>query len=287
MTGIKAQHYIKEEDGLVHCLLCPHNCHIKINKKGICGVRINLGGDLFAESYGQISSLALDPIEKKPLYNYFPGSHILSVGSFGCNFSCSFCQNNSISFGNPETAYISPENLVSKAFSLKNSDNIGLAYTYNEPFMSYEYVFDCCKLIKDKGMKNVLVTNGYVQEAPLLELLPYIDAMNIDLKSFNQDFYKKICNGDVEHVKNTIKLASKACHVEITCLVIPGLNDSPDEIEAMSSWLSDFSPKIPFHLTRFFPRYKMMDRDPTPKATLVKLAEIANQHLEYVFLGNI
>lgn len=287
MPGIQAKHYIKKENGIVHCLLCPHNCHIKSNKKGICGVRINKDGDLFAESYGQISSLALDPIEKKPLYRFFPGSFILSVGSYGCNFSCSFCQNNSISFGIPYTSYMSPENLVNKAFSLKDSDNIGLAYTYNEPFMSYEYVLDCCKLIRDKGMKNVLVTNGYVQKAPLSEILPYIDAMNIDLKSFSQDFYKKVCNGDVEHVKDTIRLASSACHVEITCLVIPGLNDSPEEIEAMSIWLSNLSPEIPLHLTRFFPRYKMMDREPTPKAALVKLAEIANRHLKNVYLGNV
>lgn len=287
MPGIYAQHYIKKENGIVHCLLCPHNCHIKNNKKGICKVRINQDGDLFAENYGQISSFALDPIEKKPLYNYYPGSYILSVGSYGCNFSCSFCQNNSISFGIPETSYISPENLVNKAFSLKDSDNIGLAYTYNEPFMSYEYVLDCCKLIRKKGMKNVLITNGYVQEAPLLEILPYIDAMNIDLKSFSQDFYKKICNGDVEYVKNTIELAANACHVEITCLVIPGLNDSPKEIEDMSLWLSNLSPEIPLHLTRFFPRYKMTDKERTPKATLVKLAEIANHHLKNVYLGNV
>lgn len=287
MSGIRARYYIKKDNGNVHCLLCPHNCHIKNNKKGICKVRINQDGDLFAESYGQISSFALDPIEKKPLYNYYPGSYILSVGSYGCNFSCSFCQNNSISFGIPETSYISPENLVNKAFSLKDSDNIGLAYTYNEPFMSYEYVLDCCKLIRKKGMKNVLITNGYVQEAPLLEILPYIDAMNIDLKSFSQDFYKKICNGDVEYVKNTIELAANACHVEITCLVIPGLNDSPKEIEDMSLWLSNLSPEIPLHLTRFFPRYKMTDKERTPKATLVKLAEIANHHLKNVYLGNV
>jgi len=287
MKGTKAKYYIRKEDGLVHCVLCPHNCHIKNDKRGICGVRINLGGDLFAESYGQISSLALDPIEKKPLYNFYPGSYILSVGSFGCNFSCSFCQNHSISFGNPETVYISPESLINKAFQLKEHGNIGLAYTYNEPFISFEYVFDCCRLIKEKNMKNVLVTNGYVQKDPLLELLPYIDAMNIDLKSFSKDFYRKICNGNIEHVKDTIRLAAGNCHVEVTCLVIPGLNDSPDEIEAMSIWLSEISPDIPLHLTRFFPRYKMTDREPTPVSVLSKLSETAKKHLKYVYLGNV
>ena len=180
--------------------------------------------------------MALDPIEKKPLYRYLPGSNILSVGSYGCNFACSFCQNYSISLNKPQTAYISPENLVYKAFDLKKSGNIGLAYTYNEPFMSYEYVLDCCKLIKDKGMKNVLVTNGYVQKTPLLEILPYIDAMNIDLKSFLKTFTKQL-QRKYRVCQNTIELAAKACHVEITCLVIPGLNDSSEEIEAMSLWL--------------------------------------------------
>lgn len=287
MTKIKAQYYTKLDNGVVHCQLCPHNCHIKPDKKGFCRVRTNSGGELYAESYGQLSSLALDPIEKKPFYRFYPGSLILSAGSYGCNFSCSYCQNHGISMESPETAFISPENLVYKAFCLKESGNIGLAYTYNEPFISCEYVLDCCKLIKDRGLKNVLVTNGYVQEAPLLEMLPYIDAMNIDLKSFSPEFYKKICNGDLESVKRTIDIASKSCHVEITCLVIPGLNDSEEEIENMAGWLSSLSSEIPLHLTRFFPRYKMLDREITPRATLEKAARIAGRYLEYVYLGNI
>ncbi|MGI6084321.1 MAG: AmmeMemoRadiSam system radical SAM enzyme [Acetivibrionales bacterium] len=287
MTRIKAQYYVKQEDGYVRCLLCPHNCHIKNNKEGICRVRANIDGNLYTENYGQISSLALDPIEKKPLFRYSPGSKILSAGSYGCNFSCPFCQNYSISLSKPDTAYISPENLVYKAFNLKEAGNIGLAYTYNEPFMSYEYILDCCKLIKDRDMKNVVVTNGYVQKDPLLEILPWIDAMNIDLKSFSAEFYKKICNGNIEYVKNTIQLAAKTCHVEITCLIIPGLNDSAEEIESMSSWLSGISPEIPLHLTRFFPRYNMVDKDPTPKETLARLAKIAKQQLKYVYLGNV
>lgn len=287
MTNIKAQYYTKLNDGVAHCLLCPHNCHIKPGKKGICTVRANLDGDLYTESYGQLSSLALDPIEKKPLYRFNPGSKILSAGSYGCNFSCSFCQNHSIAIGKPETSFISPENLVYKAYCLNNSGNIGLAYTYNEPFMSYEYVLDCCKLIRDRGLKNVIITNGYIQEAPLMEILPYIDAMNIDLKSFRSDFYKKICNGNVEFVKKTIEIASKACHVEITCLVIPGLNDSTEEIDALSQWLSSQSPDIPLHLTRFFPRHKMLDRSPTPKDTMERLIFVASKHLKYVYAGNI
>lgn len=287
MTRIKAQYYTKESNKNVNCHLCPHNCHIKTDKKGICGVRTNLDGDLYADSYGQISSLALDPIEKKPLYRFYPGAQILSVGSFGCNFSCSFCQNHNISMKIPDTVYISPESLVYKAFSMKSMGNIGIAYTYNEPFMSFEYVLDCCKLNRDKGLKNVLVTNGYVQETPLLDILPYIDAMNIDLKSFYPEFYQKICGGKVEFVKNTIERAFRECHVEITCLVIPGLNDSQEEIEAMAVWISNLSPEIPLHLTRFFPRHKLLDKETTPRPTLETLAQIASKHLKYVFLGNI
>ncbi|NLU52985.1 MAG: AmmeMemoRadiSam system radical SAM enzyme [Clostridiaceae bacterium] len=287
MSDIKAQYYIKLEDGLVHCTLCPHNCHIENGKTGLCGVRANKGGHLYAESYGLISSMALDPIEKKPLYHFFPGSKILSVGSYGCNFRCSYCQNYSISMERPDTVYISPESLVYKAFDLKDSGNIGLAYTYNEPFINYEYVLDCCKLAKEKNLKNVLVTNGYVQEAPLKEILPFVDAMNIDLKSFSDDFYKRICKGKVEYVKQTIEISAISCHVEVTCLIIPGLNDSEEEISALTSFIAGISSDIPLHLTRFFPRYKMTDREPTPVETLKKLYAIAKKKLKHVYLGNV
>lgn len=287
MSKIKAQYFMKKKDNAVSCQLCPHNCHIKDGNNGICRVRSNLDGELYAKSYAQISSIALDPIEKKPLYRFHPGSKILSVGSFGCNFSCSFCQNHSIALEDPETAYVSPESLVYKAHSLKSSGNIGLAYTYNEPFISFEYVLDCCKLNNDNGLKNVLITNGYVQEKPLMDLLPYIDAMNIDLKSFSSDFYEKFCGGRIDPVKKTIELSAKECHVEITCLIIPELNDSPEEIEAMAMWISELSPEIPLHLTRFFPRHKLVDNNPTPLTTLETLAKIAAKHLKYVYLGNI
>lgn len=287
MSDIKAQYYIKLEDGLVHCTLCPHNCHIENGKTGICGVRVNKGGHLYAESYGLISSMALDPIEKKPLYHFFPGSKILSAGSYGCNFRCSYCQNYSISMEKPDTVYISPESLVYKAYDLKDSGNIGLAYTYNEPFISYEYVLDCCKLAKEKKLKNVLVTNGYVQEAPLKEILPFVDAMNIDLKSFSDDFYKRICKGKADYVKRTIENSAASCHVEVTCLIIPGLNDSEEEISGLASFLAGISPDMPLHLTRFFPRYKMTDREPTPVETLKKLYVIAKKKLKHVYLGNV
>ena len=280
MTEIRAQYFVKKEDGLVHCLLCPHNCHIK-KIRGNSAESINIDGDPMPKTYGRHSYWALDPLRNRCIT--YPGSYILSVGSYGCNFSCSFCQNNGISFGNPQTTYISPEILVDKAFSLKDSGNIGLAYTYNEPFISYEYVLDCCRLIKEKKMKNVLITNGYVQKTSLELLL--CRRKNVDLKSFS--LIQKICNGRVEHVKDTIRLAANKCHVEVTCLVIPGLNDSPEEIEAMSVWLSQLSPEIPLHLTRFFPRYKMLDKESTSKTVLIKLKEIAKSHLKNVYLGNV
>lgn len=286
MSDIKAC-YFSNENGLTHCVLCPHNCHIEEGKKGICGVRYRKDGCLFTESYGRISSLALDPIEKKPLYHFFPGSSILSVGSVGCNFCCSFCQNFQIAKEKPETVYISPENLIYKAYELKASKNIGLAYTYNEPLINFEFVLDCCKLAKTKGLKNVLVTNGYIQQKPLKEILQFVDAMNIDLKSYNDDFYRKICGGEVEYVKQTIETAATSCHVEITSLIIPGLNDTSKEIDALASWLAGLSPEIPLHLSRFFPRYKMSEKEPTPKETLEILAERAKKHLKYVYIGNI
>ncbi|NLM72455.1 MAG: AmmeMemoRadiSam system radical SAM enzyme [Clostridiaceae bacterium] len=282
-----ARYYEKLKDDTVHCLLCPHDCHIKNGQRGICGVRKNTDGDLYAESYGLISSLALDPVEKKPLYHFYPGSRILSVGSYGCNFRCSFCQNYSISMEKPGTVYVTPEELADKALELKKANNIGLAFTYNEPLINFEYVMDCCKLSKEKGLKNALITNGYIQQEPLKELLPYIDAMNIDLKSFSQEFYQKMCGGKVEFVKKTIETASQACHVEITTLIIPGLNDNEKEIEDLAQWLADISPEIPLHLTRFFPRYKMTDKEPTPVKTLEKLFNTARKHLKHVHLGNV
>lgn len=253
-----------------------------------------------AESYGQITSLALDPIEKKPLARFHPGSFILSAGSYGCNFRCRFCQNHTISMnrmqndsqdpcraGWPGSVYISPENLVEKALELVPEGNIGIAYTYNEPLIAYEYVYDCSRLAHEKGLKNVVVSNGYISMEPLQEILPFIDAFNIDLKSFKDEFYTKICAGMPEPVKNTIKLAAASCHVEVTTLIIPGLNDSEAEMEELSAWLSSISPDIPLHLTRFFPNYKMQDRPPTPPDTIYSLVRIAREHLKYVYTGNL
>lgn len=270
------------------CEICPHHCRIKEGQVGFCRARTNIGGRVICENYGKLTAIALDPIEKKPLYRFYPRSTILSVGSYGCNLSCAFCQNSDISMADGEsisTHDISCEELVNKALELKSRRNIGIAYTYNEPLIGYEFVRDCAELAKKHGLKNVAVTNGYICEEPLLRLLPLIDAMNIDLKGFTEEFYRKI-KGDLETVKRSIRLASDACHVEVTTLIIPGENDSEEEIDKLSGWLSEINPEIPFHVTRFFPRWKMQDRTATPVDTVYRLADVARKHLKYVYEGN-
>jgi pyruvate formate lyase activating enzyme len=271
------------------CEICPHGCEIEEGHTGFCGARGNADGKITAVNYGRLTSIALDPIEKKPLYHFLPGSRILSVGSFGCNLKCPFCQNCTISMADgktAETTAVSPEQLAAKASELIPRGNIGVAYTYNEPLIGYEYVADCAALVRARRLKNVLVTNGYVCEKPLRALLPLIDAMNIDLKGFTEEFYRKL-SGGLETVKTTIALAAASCHVEVTTLVIPGENDGDGEMEALASWLAGVSPDIPLHLSRFFPRYKYADRTPTPPETLHRLQLIAKKHLNYVYLGNV
>jgi pyruvate formate lyase activating enzyme len=231
--------------------------------------------------------MALDPIEKKPLYRFHPGSMILSVGSFGCNLRCPFCQNHGISMCDREAvraSYIAPEELTAEAEALVQRGNIGIAFTYNEPLIGYEYVRDCAGLAKERGLKTVLVTNGYINERPLKELLPIIDAMNIDLKAFTEEFYKSI-SGHIEPVKKAIEAASSECHVEVTTLIIPGENDSPGEMRLLSEWLAGISDNIPLHISRFFPRYRMQ-KDATPVETVCSLADIARENLKYVYEGN-
>jgi len=273
---------------MITCDICHHHCRLKEGQVGLCRARMNKEGINTSINYGRITSLALDPIEKKPLYHFYPKSLILSVGSFGCNFHCPFCQNCEISMADQsiETVKITPTYLVERALELVPRGNIGIAFTYNEPLIGYEFVRDCANLAKSKGLKTVIVTNGCISEKYFKELLPHIDAMNIDLKSFSSDFYKMI-GGDLEMVKNSISLAAPLCHVEITTLIIPGENDSNDEIAALSLWLSSINPEIPLHITRFFPRYKMTDRPPTPIDKLYSLADTARKNLRHVYVGNI
>jgi pyruvate formate lyase activating enzyme len=273
----------------VRCEICPHHCHIEEGQIGFCNARSNISGEITCINYGRVTSLALDPIEKKPLYHFMPGSRVLSVGSFGCNLRCPFCQNCDISMADSksaEVAEIVPEELAAKAAELRLSGNIGIAYTYNEPLIGYEFVRDTARLVREAGLKNVVVSNGYICQEPLRALLPLIDAMNIDLKGFTEDYYRKL-RGDLKTVQESIALAHEYCHVEVTTLIVPGENDSEAELTALAKWLSAISPDIPLHLSRFFPRFQYKDRRPTPPETLYRLGDIAKQHLQHVHLGNI
>ncbi len=272
----------------VPCELCFHRCQLEEGQTGLCRARANRGGAVVPLNYGKITSLALDPIEKKPLRRFRPGSMILSVGSFGCNLRCPFCQNHAISMaggGEIQTVEVPPERLAEQALELRARGNIGVAYTYNEPLVGYEYVRDCAALVHARGMVNVLVTNGTIEDAPFRALLPLIDAANIDLKGFTPEWYRKL-GGDLETVKHSITLAAERCHVEVTTLLIPGENDGEEEIRALARWLAGIGRDIPLHLSRFFPRYKMQDRPPTPVSSVYALAETAREYLTYVYTGN-
>jgi len=275
-----------DKDGTkVHCWLCPHNCAIPDGGFGICGVRQNQKGKLYSLIYGEITALALDPIEKKPLYHFFPRSHILSVGTRGCNLACSFCQNWSIS-----KTLTAPTEKVESEFLIRRAqevDSIGIAYTYNEPSIWYEFVFETAQKAKEAGLKNVLVTNGYISKEPLEQLLPFIDAMNIDIKSIDEGFYRKVCGGSLAPVLETIKKSCKHCHVELTNLIIPTLNDSTQEFEKLVDWVyENLGEGVPLHFSRYFPSYKL-SLEPTPIATLRQAEAIAKKKLRYVYLGNV
>lgn len=269
------------------CDLCFHHCRLDEGQTGACRVRANRNGKIVPLNYGKLTALALDPIEKKPLRRFHPGSRILSAGSFGCNLHCPFCQNAEIAAAGPETFArdFTPEQLVRRALALRDRGNIGVAYTYNEPLVGYEFVRDCAALVHKAGMVNVLVTNGTIEETPWRALLPLLDGVNIDLKGFTQDWYNRL-GGDLETVKRSIALAVEQCHVEVTTLVVPGENDSAEEMQALSAWLASVSPEIPLHVSRFFPRHRMQDRPSTPVETVCHLAEVAREQLKYVYTGN-
>lgn len=269
------------------CELCFHRCTLAEGQTGLCRARGNRNGQIVPLNYGKLTALALDPIEKKPLRRFYPGSFVLSVGSFGCNLRCPFCQNARIaaSGGDLPTRYYSPEELVAQAVQLRPQGNIGLAYTYNEPLVGYEYVRDCARLAHAAGLVNVLVTNGTIAPAPWQDLLPLLDGINIDLKGFMDSWYRTL-GGDLETVKAAITLAAPVCHVEVTTLIVPGANDSPEEMTALASWLASVDPEIPLHISRFFPCHRMTDRAPTPTATIYHLAETAKRFLSYVYTGN-
>lgn len=284
----ESQFYKKLKNKLVQCQLCPHFCAIKEGMTGKCKVRRNINGILYSLSYGKPVSINLDPITKKPLYHFLPQTLTFSIGMAGCNLSCQWCQNWEISQKTAEEfkiKEISPDKLIEKALK---SECPSISYTYTEPFISYEYVFDIAKLAKEKGLKNILVTNGFVNKEPFEKIAPYIDAMNIDLKSFKDDFYKEYCGARLRPVLDTIKRAyEKGIHIEITTLIIPGLNDNEKDLEKIAKFIASISKKIPWHISRFFPMYKLLDKPITPVGILEKAFKIGKKHLKYVYVGNV
>ncbi len=271
------------------CPICPRQCHLNEGQTGFCRARSCINGVIVPINYGQITSIAMDPIEKKPLYHFFSGSRILSVGSFGCNLRCPFCQNYQISMAGANAVahqYISPFELVKLAlkFAREPLGNLGVAFTYNEPFISYEYVRDCAILLHQQGLKTVLVTNGHINQKPLQELLPLVDAMNVDLKGFTQDYYDYV-GGNLANVKQTIATAYDKCHIEVTTLVVPTKNDSTAEMAEEAAWLASLSPEIPLHISRYFPRYQSTIAM-TSIEKMQELRDVAQKYLHYVHLGN-
>lgn len=281
----EALYYEKLDGKRVKCHLCPYECLIPDEGRGACGVRLNKGGALYTSVYGKTTGIALDPIEKKPLYHYHPGEYILSLGTRGCNLHCEFCQNWHISQETDGAMEdITSEEIVERARGLKS---FGIAYTYNEPFIWYEFVLQTAKLAKANGLENALVTNGFVNIEPLKEMLPYINAMNIDLKAFDENFYVKVCKGRLKPVLDVIKMSAAKCHIELTNLIIPTLNDSEDVIKKMVDWIyKNLGPDVPLHISRYFPCYKAT-LPPTPFETLKKAEKIAKEKLNYVYVGNV
>jgi pyruvate formate lyase activating enzyme len=287
---MESQFYIKIDSDKVECQLCPHNCKIKSERLGICNVRLNRGGVLESVQWGVIASSSLDPIEKKPLYHFFPGKKIYSIGGYGCNLKCEFCQNFEISQYIPQNIdsirIIQPSEIVQKAKIFP--DNIGIAFTYNEPIISFEYMLETAKLSKQEGMKNVMVSNGFINPKPLAVLLENIDAFNIDLKAFTDEFYRKFTGSRIEPILNALKAIRKSGkHLEVTFLVISSLNDNEDEAKAMFNWIAnELGGDTILHLSRYHPSY-LLNNPPTPQDTLLNFYHLAKEKLQYVYLGNI
>ena len=286
----EALYYTELKKDKVQCLLCPRNCRIKEGSSGNCGTRVNLEGKLNSSVYGKIAAINLDPVEKKPLYHFYPGEKILSVGTAGCNLHCLFCQNHRLSQCEiPEdelTNCFSPKELVDMA--LKTKHNIGIAFTYNEPTVNYEFMLDAAVLSKQEGLATAMVSNGYINPDPMARLLKHMDAFNIDLKAFNKKFYRKFCKARMEPVLETIKgIAASGKLLELTNLVIPGLNDRVKEFEAMCRWIAGETGKTTvLHLSRYFPGHQLR-LSPTPSETMFRLYDIAKDYLNHVYLGNM
>ncbi len=275
------------EGDRIHCLLCPQDCRIGLWRSGRCRVRRNLEGTLRTMNYSRITSAGMDPIEKKPLYHFHPGAQILSLGTFGCNLACRFCQNFTISQGEPRTQELTPAQAVELALDARSRGNIGIAYTYNEPIVWFEYVRDTAALAREQGLVNVLVTNGLICEEPLQELLPVIDAMNVDIKAMDDEFYRSLCGiASGAQARRTVELALGRCHVEITNLLVTDANDSEEQVRALVDWAASVSPDLPLHISRYRPSYKHT-APATPIDRLQRAVEIAREKLNFVYAGNV
>lgn len=272
------------------CDVCPRRCRLENGQVGACKARVAKDGKVVCGNYGKVTSLALDPVEKKPLGGFMPGSNVLSVGSYGCNFACPFCQNAAIAqAGCQETAWrsMSPAEVVDIACRLRSQGTIGIAYTYNEPLVGYEWVRDCARLAKDAGLVNVVVTNGGVLDGPLEEILPFVDAFNVDVKGPDQAFYDLV-GGNWETVRSFVETVASCatCHLEVTTLLVPGLNDQESDVASIASWLGGLDRNVHYHLSRFFPCYRMRDRKPTSVSTVYRMVKVAKRYLENVHPGN-
>ena len=285
----EARFYTPVEGG-VECRLCPHHCRIKEGGRGLCHSRECRGGKLYALSYGRPCALADDPVEKKPLNRFMPGTRCLSLSCTGCNLSCRWCQNSDISQVAPEEVpdtALSPEEIVRTCLAHRLPS---IAYTYTEPFTWWEYMYDIAVLAHENGLKNILVSAGYVEKEPLQELLPYLDAANIDIKAMDDALYRKYCGATLAPVlDNILSMVHAGVHVEITNLLVTGLNDSEGQVAALCRWMADNGLQgVPLHLSRFFPRHKFLEAEPTPKKTLLAARETAvSLGIKYVYLGNV
>lgn len=284
---------------MAQCDVCFRHCELRDGQTGPCGARAAEGGEVRPVYYGKVSALALDPIEKKPLAMFHPGSWILSVGMLGCNLHCPFCQNHEIAQREDgdflvQVRDLSPAVLAEMADNCRDMGNTGVAFTYNEPLVCWEYVRDTAKLVHEKGMLNVMVTNGCADLGILEKLSPYIDAMNIDLKGFTDRYYRDVLGGDRKMVMDFIREAVKRCHVELTTLIVPGENDSEGEMRELSGWVAGLQDvyggkparEIPLHISRFFPRYRMTGKKPTDVGKVYSLVRVAEEKLRYVYPGN-
>ncbi len=287
----EAMFYQKLDDNKVKCYLCRHECVIVDGKTGICGVRENKEGTLYTLVYGKLVSINIDPVEKKPLYHFLPGTDTYSIATVGCNFRCEHCQNYEISQMPREGHAIvgesfSPSEIVRDALAQGCKS---ISYTYTEPTIFFEYAYDIAKLAKEEGLKNIFVTNGYIGEEPLRTIAPYLDAANIDLKAFTEEFYRKICGARLEPLLKSIRLYKElGIWIEITTLIIPDLNDSEDELRQIARFIKSLGEETPWHVTAFYPTYKLTNKPPTPVETLERARKIGlEEGLRYVYEGNI